>query len=123
MIHAVPERRWIMAGRLAKRSTRGLRTICLPIPEETYRQIVDDPGAFRRTLDDSYRRMPELFPPNFPGYQLMGHRVSAKRGIKIRRVLLKDGTAYSIRPSFLMPYMTARTSDVEGPLFLRKFGV
>jgi hypothetical protein len=26
-------------------------------------------------------------------------------------------------PAFLMPYMTARTADVEGPLFLRKFGV
>ena len=36
---------------------------------------------------------------------------------------MKDGTAYSIRPSFLMPYMTGRTEDVEGPLFLRKFGV
>jgi hypothetical protein len=36
---------------------------------------------------------------------------------------LKDGTAYSIRPSFVMPYLTARTEDVEGPLFLRKFGV
>jgi hypothetical protein len=67
--------------------------------------------------------MPELFPRNFKGYQLMGHRVSAKQGIKIRRVLLKDQTAYSIRPSFIMPYMTARAGEVEGPLFLRKFGV
>lgn len=53
----------------------------------------------------------------------MGHRVSAKQGVTIRRVLLKDKTAYSIRPSFLMPYMTARVEDVEGPLFLRTFGV
>ena len=53
----------------------------------------------------------------------MGHRVSAKQGVTIRRLRMKDGTTYSIRPSFLMPYMTARTADVEGPLFLRKFGV
>ena len=112
-----------MAGSRATRSSRGHRTICLPIPEETYQQIIDDPRAFRRTIDDWFRRMPELFPRNFQGYQLMGHRVSAKQGVKIRRVLLKDETAYSIRPSFLMPYMTARTSDVEGPLFLRTFGV
>ena len=46
-----------------------------------------------------------------------------KQQIPIRRILLKDDSAYSIRPSFLMPYMTARTADVEGPLFLRKFGV
>jgi hypothetical protein len=122
MIHAMPERRWIMAGSHATRSSRGHRTICLPIPEETYQQIIDDPRAFRRTIDDWFRRMPELFPRNFKGYQLMGHRVSAKQGVKIRRVLLKDKTAYSIRPSFLMPYLTARTSDVEAPLFLRKFG-
>ena len=49
--------------------------------------------------------------------------MSAKQQIPIRRILLKDDSAYSIRPSFLMPYMTARTADVEGPLFLRKFGV
>jgi hypothetical protein len=95
----------------------------LPIPEPTYYQIIDDPRAFRRTIDDHFHRMPDLFPRNFPGYQLMGSRISAKQGVKIRRVLLKDRTTYSIRPSFLMPYMTARTADVEGPLFLRKFGV
>ena len=49
--------------------------------------------------------------------------MSAKQQIPIRRILLKDDSAYSIRPSFLMPYMTVRTADVEGPLFLRKFGV
>ncbi len=112
-----------MAGRLATRSSRGHRTLCLPIPEETYQQIIDDPHAFRRTLDDCFQRMPELFPRNFQGYQLMGHRESVKRRVKIRRIILKDGTAYSIRPSFLMPYMTARVEDVEGPLFLRTFGV
>ena len=34
--------------------------------------------------------------------------MSAKQQIPIRRILLKDDSAYSIRPSFLMPYMTAR---------------
>src|SRR3954454_14859566 len=113
MIHRAPERRWIMAGSRATQASRGHRTICLPIPEATYRQIIDDPRAFRRTLDDRFQRLPELFPRNFEGYQLMGHRVSVKQGVKIRRIILKDGTAYSIRPSFLMPYMTARVADVE----------
>src|SRR5512142_789369 len=123
MIHAAPERRWIMAERGATQASRGHRTICLPIPEPTYPRIIDDPRVFRRTIDDWLRRRPELFPRNFQGYQLMGHRVSAKRGVTIRRVRLKNGTAYSIRPSFLMPYLTARTEEVQGPLFLRKFGV
>jgi hypothetical protein len=65
-----------MAGSLATRSSRGHRTLCLPLPEETYEQIIDDPRAFRRTLDDCFQRMPELFPRNFQGYQLMGHRES-----------------------------------------------
>src|SRR3982750_4688770 len=113
-----------MAEPIATRSARGHRTICLPIAEETSRRIVAAPGAFRHTLDDAFRRMPELFPAGFAhGYQLKDDRTSVKQGLRIRRILLKDGTAYSIRPSFLMPYLTARTADVEGPLFLRRFGV
>ena len=57
------------------------------------------------------------------GYELKDGRVSEKAALRIRRIELRDGTAYSMRPSFLMPYMTGRTKEVEGPLFLRKFGV
>jgi hypothetical protein len=96
----------------------------LPSSEDAYTQAVNDPGAFRRLLDEAFRTSPELFPPNFAqGYELKDGRMSVKQRLPIRRILLKDGTTYSIRPSFLMPYMTARTTDVEGPLFLRKFGV
>jgi hypothetical protein len=113
-----------MAEPTATRASRGHRTICLPIAEEIYRQIVADPGPFRHALDEAFRRRPELFPAGFAhGYQLKDDRRSAKQGLRIRRILLKDGTAYSIRPSFLMPYLTARTTDVENPLFLRAFGV
>jgi hypothetical protein len=113
-----------MAEGTATRSPRGHRTICLPIAEEAYPQIVDDPSEFRRAIDNWFRRMPELFPANFAhGYRLKDGRSSAKREVLIRRIVLRDGTAYSIRPSFLMPYLTARTEEVEGPLFLRTFGV
>jgi hypothetical protein len=113
-----------MAEGTAVRSSRGHRTICLPIPEDVYQQIVHDPCAFRRAIDDWFRRAPELFPPNFAaGYHMKDHRASAKQEVLIRRIVLKGGAAYSIRPSFLMPYLTARAEDVEGPLFLRKFGV
>ena len=106
------------------RSSRGQRTLCLPFTEEAYARIIDDPQQFRRALDDAYRGAPELFPDDFAsGYQLKDDRMSAKQRIRIRRIILKDGTAYSIRPSFLMPYLTARTADVEPALFLRKFGV
>ncbi len=113
-----------MADGTVPRSSRGHRTICLPVSEETYTQVVHDPSAFRRLLNEAYRISPELFPLNFAqGYELKDDRMSVKQELPIRRILLKDGTAYSVRPSFLMPYMTARTMDVEGPLFLRKFGV
>ena len=113
-----------MAEGSATRSSRGQRTICLPVSEDAYSQAVRDPATFRRILDDVFRRAPELFPSNFArGYELKDGRMSVKQEIPIRRILLKDNTAYSIRPSFLTPYMTARTADVEGPLFLRKFGV
>ena len=113
-----------MAAEVATRLSRGHRTICLPISEEAYSRIIDDPVAFRRALDECFQGMPELFPANFAhGYRLKDDRTSAKQGVLIRRIVTRDGTAYSIRPSFLMPYLTARTGDAEGPLFLRKFGV
>jgi hypothetical protein len=113
-----------MAAEGATRLSRGHRTICLPISEEAYARIIDDPAGFRRALDECFRGMPELFPADLAhGYRLKDDRTSAKQGVLIRRIVTRDGTAYSIRPSFLMPYLTARTDDVEGPLFLRKFGV
>jgi hypothetical protein len=113
-----------MAEGLATRSSRGHRTISLPIAEEAYLQVVHDPVAFRRWIDDRFQETPELFPANFArGYELKDARMSVKRGTPIRRLLTRDKAAYSIRPSFVMPYMTARAEDVEGPLFLRKFGV
>ena len=97
-----------MAEGIATRSSRGHRTICVPIEEEDYLRIIHDPKVFRRTLDDCFRQTPELFPVNFAlGYELKDDRMSAKQQIPIRRILLKDDSAYSIRPSFLMPYMTA----------------
>jgi hypothetical protein len=113
-----------MADGTVARSSRGHRTICLPIPEEAYLRVVNDPRQFRAAIDECFRRTPELFPGAFAeGYQLKDDRVSAKQEVLIRRIVLSDGTAYSIRPSFLMPYMIGRVGDVEGPLFLRKFGV
>lgn len=113
-----------MAKGNATQVSRGNRTICLPIAEEVYRTLVEDPWEFRRVLDECSRRMPELFPQNFgQGYHLKDQRVSAKQKLRIRRITLRDGTSYSVRPSFLMPFLSARTAEVEKALFLRKFGV
>lgn len=113
-----------MANGLATESPFVIRTICLPIEEERYRQVVGNAVAFRAWLLESFQQSPELFPQGFAqGFSMKDVRISQKTDLPLRRIALRDGTAYSIRPSFVMPYMSARTGDVEGPLFLRKFGV
>jgi hypothetical protein len=104
---------------------RGFSTLCLPISKERYQQIIDSPALFRRWLDEAFRDTPELFPAAFArGYTLKDNRVSAKRGLRLRRIRCKaTGAAFSVRPCFVLPYLTAWTDDVAGPLFLRSFGV
>ena len=104
---------------------RGCSTICLPIDQDLYRRIIDSPQQFRRTLDQLYQAMPELFPKDMAsGYTLKDDRVSARLGLRLRRIRCKaTGAAFTVRPSFALPYMVGRTGDVEGPLFLRGFGV
>jgi hypothetical protein len=57
-----------MAEGIATRSSRGHRTICLPIEEEDYLRIIHDPKAFRRTLDDCFRQTPEVVDGSAIGY-------------------------------------------------------
>ncbi len=51
-----------MTELLATQVSRGHRTLCLPITEESYRQIVRVPAEFRRTLDDCFRQDPRVAP-------------------------------------------------------------
>src|SRR5438477_1969977 len=104
---------------------RGCSTLCLPISKDRYHQIIDSPAAFRRWLDQASGDHPELFPKAFAqGYTLKDDRVSVKRGLRLRRIQCKaDGAAFSVRPSFVLPYMSAWAGDASGPLFLRSFGV
>jgi hypothetical protein len=103
----------------------GRSTICLPIGKDDYLNLVDDPAAFRRWIDDSFRDSPELFPEAFAqGYLLKDGRTSAKLGLPLRRIELEaNGRAFTVRPSCVLPYMAGWTDDVEKPLFLRRFGV
>ena len=72
-------------------------TICLPFDQALYPEVVADPAAFRHTLDRFFLAMPELFPAGFAeGYRLKDDRVSAKRKVPIRRLILKDGTACGV---------------------------
>lgn len=104
---------------------RGSSTICLPISEDRYTQLIDSPLEFRRWLDAAYHDMPELFPKCFAqGYTLKDDRRSVKTGLRLRRIECKaTAEAFTVRPCFVLPYMVGRTDEVEKPLFLRSFGV
>ena len=99
------------------------RTICLPISQEEYDTIVGDPEKFRKWIDVCFAVFAELFPSEVAtGYRMKDFYFSQKLSILIRRIEIA-GVAYTIRPSFAMPYMTATVDEVEKGLFLRKFGV
>src|SRR6202030_3998042 len=93
---------------------RGSSTICLPIRKEVYDSIVEDPEKFRAAVDQAFSDMPELFPKAFAqGYILKDSRLSRKLGMLLRRVECKvTQEAFTVRPSFVMPYMTALTDEV-----------
>lgn len=106
---------------------RGSKTVCLPIEQEEYSRIMLDAVAFRGFIDEMSKKHPELFPQGMAeGYTL--HDVlppSRKRPeIRQRRFKLKTNQeVYTIRPSFVLPYMTGYTETVENGLFLLNFNV
>jgi hypothetical protein len=97
---------------------RGYKTICLPCSQEQYEQCVEDPQQFRQFLDQQIEAHPELFPPEIRrGYRMKDLYTSRKTGWRLRRIDLRNGQSYLVRPSFLMPYLTGHTEDVQAPLF------
>jgi len=104
-------------------AARQNRRICLPFPQETYNETVSDAFQFRLHIDGMISQCPELFPPEIGGgWRMKDSYVSKKQGVMIRRIEIA-GIAHTVRPSFVMPYMTGMTDDVEKALFLRKFSV
>ena len=101
-------------------------SICLHFQtEDLYFSFVDDPALFRQHLLSQHSLHPELFPSSFSqGFLLHDLRWSTKQQLSLRRIKLKaTGDCYLVRPSFLMPYMVARTDVVEKALYLRHWGV
>lgn len=102
------------------------KQICVFIAPEEYDKILVDHKAFRQALDHVIEQHPELFPSIIQqGYNLHDILPESKKmpGIRLRRIKLSTGDVYTIRPSFVMPYMMGYTDDVEKALFLRRWGV
>lgn len=104
----------------------GKKYICLPFASEAqYRAYVDDPAQYRQYLTQMLCQHPELFPKAMDqGYTFHDSYTSIKQDLIVRRIKLQTtGAVFTLRPSFVMPYMIARTAEVEKALYLRQWGV
>ena len=100
-----------------------VRVICLPFSRSSYPDIVENADLFRKYVDEKVEQFPELFPKDIKnGYLIKDSRISSRLKLRIRR--LKIGQySYTVRPSFVTPYLTGFVDDVSKALFLRKFSV
>jgi hypothetical protein len=102
---------------------RNNKTICLSFSQEIYDACIKNPVDFRTYTDKQIERFPELFPVEIAkGYLMKDISCSKKQFVLIRRIEIA-GVAYTIRPSFVMPYLTGFVDEIEKALFLRKFNV
>jgi hypothetical protein len=99
------------------------RTICLPFSQEVYSACVKNSEDFRIYIDRQIEQFPELFPAEINQGYLMKDIYHPKKQPEPTRRIEISGIAYTIRPSFLMPYNTGVVEEIEKPLFLRKFNV
>ena len=103
----------------------GNKHICLPFASAVqYREYVDDPAQYRQYLAEMLSQYPALFPQEMDqGFTLHDCYVSIKQELIMRRIkLITTGAVFTLRPSFVMPYMIARTDAVEKALSLRQWG-
>ena len=124
---------------------RGSKQICIPMTRDLYDRIWNDAGEVRRFLGPLIEAMPELFPAGIQdGYQLTrtadrpsqltrtadrpsqlsGHLPKSAKMPDIRlRQLRVQNRVYSLRPSFVLSYMTGTVEKLEHPLLLLSYGV
>ncbi len=108
-----------------KETARGSKQICIAMTASEYEEIWHDAAQVRQHLDALIEQSPELFPPEIQGgYYLSGHLPESKKlpGIRLRQLQTSHGT-YTLRPSFVMSYMSGTVSELEHPLFLLSLGV
>lgn len=107
------------------KSTYGSRQICIDLDQETYDDIWGDPAKVRLHIENMMAQHPELFPAEIQdGFVLSGMLRESRKlpGIRLRQIRIQ-GVAYSLRPSFVMPYFAGTTEEVEKPLLLMAHGV
>ncbi len=108
------------------RTPAGRKQICIPCSEAKHNEVIGDKVAYKSFLNEIFKIHPEIFPfRTDEGFSLNGfQRTSDKLGVQMRKIVIKaTGEVFTVRPSFVLPYMTERASEVEKALFLRRFDV
>jgi len=112
-----------MSQSTLKSVTHQNRTIYVPCDLKKHLKIINDASAYRKFLEETINKFPELFPTEISGgFEIKETRYSKKLKVFQRRILVNK-ISYTIKPSCFMPYMTGLTDNVEKALFLRKYNV
>jgi len=104
---------------------RGSKQIVTAMIREVYDRIWDDAAEVRRVVERQIKNWPELFPEGIQdGFQLSGHLPESKKmpGVRLRQLQLNNGDVFTLRPSFVMPYMMGDVNELDGPLLLLSIG-
>ncbi|MGK5091456.1 hypothetical protein WDW89_05475 [Deltaproteobacteria bacterium TL4] len=89
------------------------RVICLSFSQELYAAVIEDANEFREIINLRITCFMELFPSDIvTGYRMKDKYSSKRQSIIIRRIVVA-GIAYTIRPSFVTPYLTAQVAEIE----------
>lgn len=105
---------------------RGAKQIVIPMNRQQYEGIWDSADEVRRFLEGWLVDFPELFPEGFgDGFALHGCGRESRKlpGVRLRKVVLPDGSSYWLRPSFVMGYMAGTADELSYPLLLASHGV
>lgn len=107
---------------------KGARQIVVALQPDEYHRLWKDSRAVRQLVDSQWEQFPELFPTEMSqGYHLCGLLPESIKlpGVQLRQIKLKaaPGVKYTLRPSFVAPYLIGTVDELAGPLLLRRYGV
>jgi hypothetical protein len=105
---------------------RGAKQIIIPMTRPQYDDLWYQADRVRAYLADWAEAAPELFPAGFDqGYGLhgMGRESRKLPGVRLRKIVMADGTSYWLRPSFVTSYLTGTVEELAYPLLLAAHGV
>ena len=93
---------------------------------QQYDEIWQDAERLRAFVDEWAQLAPELFPEDFDQGSCrhgFGRESRKLPGLKLRKIVLADGTPYWLRPSFVTRYRTGTVDQLAYPLLLAAHGV